>query len=245
MDRTFRPFHALLLGVFASAFYRLFLTLPDLVQHAKEYGAFAVPAIGLGLGLLFSRAEWVTTTLLRMRWLRRLLALSADIEGDWPLIVVDGKTGQMRYYGFMTIGYKDGYLDVHGDDWHPNDVHAVDFQSQQSQYKDGLLHYWYVQGEDGHQRGYTYIHFFPKKAVATRHTGVFIDKFHPDVRFYARKQAYGWFERRPQTQEEKRQVARAFADLLRPITPALVQTSVSADWSLPAAKPAAAAPTPV
>jgi hypothetical protein len=240
MDRTYRPFHALILGGLAALCYRLLLISPDLAHH-PQYGNFVWPTVGLGLGFLFSKSEWITTSLLNMRWLRKLWAQSDDIEGDWPLVVVDGKSGTLVYYGFMTIGYKKGFLDVHGDDWFPDGVRTFPFQSKQSQYADGVLHYWYEQGDGLTQRGYTYIHFFPRDAVAAHHTGVFIDKDHPNVRFYALKKSYGWREKRPDSKEKKREMALAFAKSMLPMTAMLVQTPVNADWTPPSAAPSKAA----
>ena len=100
----------------------------------------------------------------------------------------------------------------------------------QSYYTEGTLHYWYTQGAGGHQRGYTYIEFFPRRQVATHHTGVFHDKAHPDVRFYGRKLKYGWFERRKRTTESRRASAKAFTDAIMPRVPTLLKSPVDADW---------------
>ena len=230
MDRIYRPFHNLLLAGIAALCYRLLVMSPDLPHQHPQYGNFVWPGVAVGLWLLFSQSETITRLFLRLRPLRRLLAGRASIEGDWPLVVVNAKTGTLIYYGFMRIGHKAGYIDITGDDWFPNGDHALPFTAIQTQYRDGVLHYWYEQGEGGQQRGYTYIHFFPSDAVAERYTGVFHDKAHPDVRFYGRKSKYGWFQKRAKSPVDRKLAAKAFCDEIMPNMPGMIKSSVNADW---------------
>ena len=67
-------------------------------------------------------------------------------------------------------------------------------------------------------------------AVAERHTGVFHDKAHPDVRFYARKKKYGWRDRRLKSMDKRREAAQAFAAEIMPQMPAVLKTTVTSDW---------------
>jgi hypothetical protein len=230
LQSPFRIFHSLILGLFGALGTFALLHAPDWAK-GTQYQVYAVPALVPLLMVLFRSSRVISDFLLeRMGWVRRLFAGRRHIEGDWPLVVVDGKTGVMVYYGFLAIGFKGGQYVVRGQDWTPDGAHALNFGSMQSYQSESTLHYWYTQGEGGRQRGYTFIEFFPQDEVAQRHTGVFHDKDHPDVRFYARKIKYGWFQKRFKAQERRRVAAKAFADEIAPRLPALVRTGVDADW---------------
>lgn len=230
MRSPFRAFHALVLALFGALAYRLLLWSPDWAKD-PEYGVYAFPAVVGLLWVLFSYSRTISDKLLE--WLpgvRRLFAGSKHIEGDWPLVVVDNKTGAVTYYGFMTIGFEEGQYVVKGHDWHPDGVHAMNFSSVQTYQSHPTLHYWYQQGEGGRQRGYTFIEFFPTDRVPRRLTGIFHDREHPDVRFFARKLKTRWPKRRPRAMEPRRVAAKAFADEIAPRLPDMIRTSVDADW---------------
>ncbi len=231
MRSPFRGFHSLVLALFGTLAYRLLLLSPDWARE-PQYGVYVFPSVVAILWLLFSSSRAISDKLLE--WLpsvRRAFAGSKHIEGDWPLVVVQATTGTPIYYGFMTIGFRDGQYEVKGHDWHPDGRHALDFKSMQTYQDHPTLHYWYRQGTEGRQRGYTFIEFFPKEEkIPKRHTGVFHDKEHLDVRFYSKKITYGWFKPRIKGMEPRRLAAKAFFDEIAPQLPQLVQRSVDADW---------------
>ncbi len=230
MQSPFRIFHSLVLGLFGAIGTFALLHAPDWAK-GTQFQVYAVPALVPVLMLLFRSSRVISDFLIdQMGWVRRLVAGRRHIEGHWPLVVADGKTGAVIYIGFMTIGFKGGQYVVKGQDWTPDGQHALNFGSMQSYQSESTLHYWYTQGEGGRQRGYTFIEFFPQDEVPQRHTGVFHDKDHPDVRFYARKIKYGWFEKRFKSQEERRAAAKALADEIMPRLPALVWMAVDVDW---------------
>lgn len=234
MRSPFRSFHALVLALFGAIAYQL---LSNSEQWAKiaDYGSYVLPGIVISLWLLFTWSRTITDKLLEwMPWVRRMYAGHGHIEGDWPLVVVEAEKGEnkgkLRYYGFLTIKFKDGQYEVSGTDWKPDGSHALDFNSMQSYQMHPALHYWYRQGEGGRQRGYTFIEFFPRDRVPERHTGVFHDPEHLNVRFYARKLKYRRFQRRLRDMEPRRQAAKAFADEIMEKMPKMIEMSVDADW---------------
>jgi len=210
--------------------YQLLLLSPKLGEDA-QYGHYVQPAVILILWWLFSFSRTISDKLLE--WLplvRRLFAGRKHIEGDWALVVVDGKSGDLIYYGFMKIGFEEGQYAVSGTDWHPEGAHALNYGSVQSYQSHPTLHYWYLQGERGQQRGYTFIEFFPRDRVPQRQTGVFHDREHPDVRFYSRKLKHKWYQSRLRDMEPRRLAAKAFADEIMPKMPSMIRTGVDADW---------------
>ena len=230
MRSPFRSFHSLILACIGTLAYQLLRWSPDWAQE-PQYGAYVQPAILLVLWWLFSFSRTISDKVLE--WLppvRRFFARRKHIEGDWPLVVVDGQSGVLVYYGFLAIGFEDGQYAVKGTDWYPDGRHALNFQSMQSYQLHPTLHYWYTQGERGRQRGYTFIEFFPEDDVPTRHTGVFHDKEHPNVRFYARKIEYRWFQRRIKGMEPRRCAAEKFKDEIMPKVPTMIRTTVDVDW---------------
>lgn len=164
--------------------------------------------------------------------LRRLLSGRDDIEGHWPLVVVDAKSNDLVFYGFLTIDFRNGQLHVEGNDWHPDGRHAMWFHSVQSRFQNHLLQYWYEQGENRTKptmRGYTEIYFFPENAAITRHAGEFIDKEN-NFRFYAERRRFGWLDRPPQTDADRIAAATALWRRLEPELPRLLGQSVAKDW---------------
>ena len=158
--------------------------------------------------------------------LRRLIAGADFIEGDWPLVVVDADTRELRYYGYLTIAYEGGQLRLSGTDWHPDERFAHDFESKQSRYADGRVQYWYEQGENAAMRGYTEIFFFPRKSLAQRLSGEFLDCNHRN-RFYARR-----LNEAPASKSERQKIdsAKAFWASVQPTLKTMVERPISADW---------------
>jgi hypothetical protein len=223
-------FHSLVLALFGTIAYKLLQLSPDWARD-PQYGVYVFPTVVVVLWLLFSASRSISDFLLEwMPITRRFFAGNKHIEGDWPLVVVDRPTGRVLYYGFLTISFKDGQYSVVGDDWYPDGNPALKFKSVQTHQVHPTLHYWYEQGEGGRQRGYTFIEFFPSDARPERHTGVFHDKDHPDVRFYGRRIKYKVMQRRFRKMEERRQVAKAFADEIAPRLPAMLRCAVDTDW---------------
>jgi hypothetical protein len=226
----FRAFHSLVLAVLGTLAYKLLLVIPDWARD-PQYGVYVVPGVVGVLWLLFTTSRTISDRLLEhLPAVRRLFAGHKHVEGDWPLVVVDRRTGATLYYGFLTIGFVDGQYEVVGHDWFPDGRHALDFRSVQTYQVHPTLHYWYQQGERGQQRGYTFMEFFPRDAAPTRHTGEFHDREHPDVRFYARKLKTKMFGPRPHTMEERRRAAKAFADEIAPRLPNMLTRAVDVDW---------------
>jgi hypothetical protein len=235
----FRSFHAVLLTLIGWLAYKLlqFAQDPEIRSAVGELGfgnqsaQYLPAAVALILWVLFYFSRPISDKLLEwMPLVRRFLAGRRHIEGDWPLVVVDCASGNLKYYGFLNIGFENGQYTVSGHDWHPDGRHALNFGSVQSYQSHPTLHYWYQQGERGLQRGYTFIEFFPRDRVPRRHTGVFHDPQHHDVRFYARKLRYKWYQSRLRDMEPRRLAAKAFADEVMPSMPKMIDTSVDVDW---------------
>ncbi len=230
MDSAYKVFYALILTGIAAA-GKVLLDLIPVLDKDPRFGSYAHVGAVAVMGFMFFHSQNIAKLMLAvLAPLRRLLAWTNYIEGDWPLVVVDCRDGSLVYYGFLKIAFEKGYLAVSGDDWHPDGTHALGFGSMQTYSQDHTLHYWYMQGERGLQRGYTFIEFFPRRRVPTHMTGVFHDKGHPDVRFYGRKYRYKWFERRRRTMEQRRMAAKAFADEIMPRVPVLLKGGVDTDW---------------
>ncbi|MBU2582961.1 MAG: hypothetical protein KJ622_14720 [Alphaproteobacteria bacterium] len=165
--------------------------------------------------------------------LRRTLQGSDFIEGQWPLVVVDGKSGQLVFYGFLTISFKDSQLYVCGNDWKPDGTHALWFHSVQSRFRERLLQYWYEQGPNRtkpEMRGYTEMYFFPEEGRVKRQAGEFLDKTH-NLRFYAERRTFSRLSGRPpKTDAERIAAAKDLWQRLQPDLPRLLQQTVSKDW---------------
>jgi len=169
------------------------------------------------------------------RGLRRALSGHTDIEGDWPLVVVDMDKREPLYFGFLRIDFKGGQHFVHGDDWNVDGTHAHAFCSVQSMYHDYILQYWYEQGESLHQpnmRGFTEIFFFPKFKFAQRHAGKFLDPQHvTDIRFYAIRHRHRALARRLRSKEQKLAAAREVWSQLEPQVESLSKRGICADFA--------------
>ncbi len=195
-----------------------------------------------GLAFLFQLSYPISTFVVEKipvlsRLLRRALLGREFIEGDWPLVVADMEAQQLLYLGFLSITFRNGQLYVQGDDWNPDGTHAQAFQSMQSLYRDGVLHYWYEQGESLRaptMRGYTEVYFFPVHGLAKRHAGKFLDVRHTsDIRFYAKKQQYRRFERPfgVDGKDRKLEAARELWNELEPKLAALRGRAITADFA--------------
>jgi hypothetical protein len=103
-----------------------------------------------------------------------------------------------------------------------------------SQYYDHMLQYWYEQGASMHQpemRGYTEMYFFPVDSVAQRHAGRYLDPPHThDIRFYAKKRYYRFFQWRRPKAEHKLEAAQAVWQEIEPRLGYLRGRTVSADF---------------
>lgn len=223
--------HAAIAGMFgiAAAQHDAF------IERIPNYGRSAYLVTLLGLFLLFRYSSWIADLIIEKIpgfsfAVRRMMSGHDCIEGDWPLVVVDAKTGKLSYFGFLTITYTSGQLKVAGCDWNPDDTFAHEFESQQSRYSGNLLQYWYHQGEDARMRGYTEIYFFPKGEPVERHSGEFLDKQHNAARFYARRLTYKRFERRPKSEKDRLAAAHAFWASIEPRILNILSHPVSADW---------------
>lgn len=204
-----------------------------------DYRGFAVPLLIAALALLFRVSDALSNTFVEKipvisRALRRLLSGREDIEGDWPLAVVDMAKKELMYLGFLTISFKKGQLYVYGNDWNADASHAMEFESKQSLYDNHKLQYWYEQGPSLHDvqmRGYTEIYFFPRDVRAERHAGKFLDASHlTDIRFYSERKQYGWFERRLKTKAARFAAAEAFWQTLAPRLDQLHPRSICTDF---------------
>ena len=205
-----------------------------------EHKHYAVPVLIALLALLFRLSDKLSNAFVEkvplVSWaLRRALSGRGFIEGDWPLAVYDMANQKLLYLGFLTITFKGGQIYVYGDDWAPSGEHAQAFHSVQSLYHDHTLQYWYEQGASLHKpdmRGYTEIYFFPVGGTALRHAGKFLDPKHTsDIRFYAVRQAYGFFERRFSTPEQKISAARKLWTGLEPRLATLKGRDISTDFA--------------
>ena len=175
------------------------------------------------------------------RFLRRLIAGRHFIEGDWPLIVVQGEgspdAGKLLYYGYLTIDYKDDQLRVFGEDWTPEHKSAHKFASVKSNFisdhRERRLEYFYWQGASKNRhdmRGYTEIHFFPTHKLSEVHTGEFRDINHHNVRFYARKIRYKFREKRLRTPSQQRKAAEDIWLDLQPRIHTVIGQDVTVDF---------------
>lgn len=220
---------AALLVLFVRNIDALARTFQDL-SHSAEYSQWAVLALVPVLATLFKFSDDLAIVLIEKiplvsPLLRRVLAGEDFIEGDWPLVVVNDRTGELVYLGFLTISHERGELRVDGVDWRPDGAMAHAFHSAQSRYSQRLLQYWYVQGANNQMRGYTEIYFFPRRGRPERHAGEFLDKQHASVRFYALRA-----RRKARTVDDKIAEARKVWAKLEPKMPRMLAQDVSLDW---------------
>jgi hypothetical protein len=200
------------------------------LSHSAEYGQWAVLALVPVLATLFKFSDEFAIVLIEKVplvsfLLRRVLAGEDFIEGDWPLVVVNERTGELIYLGFLTISHERGELRVDGVDWRPDGAVAHAFHSEQSRYSRRLLQYWYGQGVNNQMRGYTEIYFFPRRGRPKRHAGEFLDKQHAAVRFYALR-----VPSRRRSVDEKIAEAREVWAKLEPKMPRMLAQEVCLDW---------------
>lgn len=204
-----------------------------------EYKGFAVPAMIAGLAMLFRVSDKLSGIIIEKiplfsRALRRVLSGRKFIEGDWPLVVVDMAAKRLLYLGFLTISFDKGQLYVYGNDWKPDGGHAMEFESKQSLQGECKLQYWYEQGPSLHDvkmRGYTEIFFFPRTSRPERHAGKFLDASHTtDIRFYAERKRYRWFQRRLRRKPDQFSAAQDLWGRLEPRLAQLADREISSDF---------------
>lgn len=201
--------HAFIHATIAGLLY-LFLRFVAVVD-ASPYADYIRGGAILVLPFLFNRSGFIANTLIEKvpllsNGLRRLLSGSDFIEGDWPLVVLESDNKTPKYFGFLTISYERGQIQISGDDWKPDGTHAVHFASQQSRYANRKLEYWYAQGKTKYMPtmfGYTSIYFFPERGRIERHAGEFLDKEHTSPPFYSRRVKYKLLQRRLKSADEK------------------------------------------
>ena len=141
--------------------------------------------------------------------------------------MVDADSRELKYYGFLTVAFENGQLRVFGTDWKPDEGFAHHFESKQSRFADGKVQYWYEQGENAEMRGYTEIFFFPRKNLARRLSGEFLDASHRH-RFFARRinEAHDEASERQKIDH----AAKAFWASIEPKLKTVVDRPISADW---------------
>ncbi len=204
-----------------------------------KYWGYSIPIVVTGLAVLFRTSDTLSNVIVERipifsTTLRRMLSGKKFIEGDWPLVVVDMEKVELLYFGFLRIEFRNGQPYVEGDDWRIDGRHAHAFHSVQSLQRDHMLQYWYEQGAAPapEMRGYTEIFFFPKNTLAERHAGKFLDPKHTgDIRFYAKRRRYRFFERRLTSKEEKIEAARALWAEIEPRLADLREISISVDFA--------------
>jgi hypothetical protein len=220
--KKYRIVHAVVHAGIAALLY-LFLGYSDHLS-AFAYADYIRAAVLLVLPFLFVQSNVIADILVERVpglsfGIRRLLSGSDFVEGDWPLVVMNADGVTPKYFGLMTITYKNGQLLIYGDDWNPDGSLAVKFRSQQSQYDARLLQYWYAQGANLNAPamfGYTRIYFFPDQGRIERQAGEFLDKEHSSQHFFAERVNYGWFGKRLKTKEEKFAAASTFWNRIEP-----------------------------
>ncbi len=215
-------------------------TYGDVVKQAVAV------AVVSGIALLFQTSNTIARVIVEglpfSPLLRRMLSGRNFIEGDWPLVVVYGEKspepGKLLYYGFLAIDFRRDEFYVHGDDWTVDGVHAHYFESVRSSFhvddNQRQLQYFYRQGQtsqDARMRGYTEIYFFPIYKRAALHAGEFRDIDHNDVRFYARRAAYGFWGKRLKSSEEKKAAAKQVWAEFQPQIKSMIAQPISADWN--------------
>ena len=224
MMQRYQLVHAFVHSIIAGLLYLFLKYVADIdaspvaVNNVSPYAVYIRGGAILLLPFLFNRSGFIAKMLIEdvpglSVGIRRLLSRSDFIEGDWPLVVMekDGKTP--KYFGFMTIKYKDGQLQVSGDDWNPDGTPAIKFSSQQSRYANHRLQYWYAQGAtltEPTMFGYTQIYFFPDSGRVERQAGEFLDKEHESAAFFAKRHPYSMFQRRISDGKLKFEAAKQF-----------------------------------
>lgn len=214
--KNYRVVHAFVHAGIAALLY-FFISHSDLL-NGLEYANYIRAAVLVVLPFLFVQSNRISDFLVEKVpivsvAIRRFFSGQDFIEGDWPLVVIEADGVTPKYFGFMTIAYKGGQLSIFGDDWKPDGSPAVKFRSQQSQYDNRILQYWYAQGATLHAPamfGYTRIYFFPETGRIERQAGEFLDKEHQSQRFFAKRLHYGPFKKRLTGREAKFEAAKHF-----------------------------------
>jgi hypothetical protein len=252
----YRSIHLLVyLGISSLSYFvvthldQLQTLFPWYARLLATYGAFIENTVAVlvvaGVALLFDASSRISRFIVEdlpfSRLLRRTLSGKNFVEGDWPLVVVYGKgspePGKLLYLGFLTIAFRDDELCIYGDDWTPEGVHEVFFESVRSSFhadrNERRLQYFYRQGQtsqDARMRGYTEGYFFPTYEMSTLLAGEFRDAEHNDVRFYARRKKYRLWEKRVRSPEEKKAAAKEVWAEFEPRIKSMIAQPISADW---------------
>ena len=216
----------------------LFLRYVPVIE-SSPYADYIRGSALLLLPFLFNRSAFIANMLIEgvpglSVGIRRLLSRSDFVEGDWPLVVMKPDNKTPKYFGFMTIRYVGGQLQVSGDDWTPDGSPAVNFNSQQSRYEKRRLHYWYAQEASRNEPtmyGYTHINFFPGSGRVERLAGEFLDKKHESAAFYARRLHYSMFQRRITDKKAQFEAAKKFWTEFAPAITSRKEPSVKFDFN--------------
>lgn len=235
--KRYNAVHAVVHGAIAGLLY-LFLRYVAVIDKF-EYADYIRAGALLLLPFLFNRSTFIAEMLIEKipgvsTAIRKMLSGNDFVEGDWPLVVMSEDRRTPRYLGFLTIKYEQGQLLVSGDDWLPDGTHAVSFRSQQSQYAERKLQYWYAQGSTLHAPdmfGYTRIYFFPDRGPIGRLAGEFLDKQHFSPPFYATRMRYRPMQRRLATSEQKLAAARALWAEIEPRVEAMASRRIEQDFA--------------
>jgi hypothetical protein len=217
-------------------------TTPPSIPYIDDYIEIAAAALFVSfLMLLFRGSEWISTLLIEKiplvsPLLRRLVAGSDHVEGDWPLVVVNSKTGHILLEGFLSIDFRNGELYVSGTDWHPADGTVVhEFESIRTTYDKSVLRYFYRQGPSlatASRHGYTEVFFFPLGERAERHAGEFLDKeTEIPMRFYAKRLPESSFSTRIQKRSVQRAASKAFRAEIESELARMLAEKALVDWA--------------
>src|SRR5688572_30800535 len=121
--KNYRLVHAFVHAGIAGLLYA-FLTYSERL-NAFAYADYARAGALAVLPFLFVQSNRIGDILVEKvpglsRALRQALTGNDFVEGDWPLVVMNDDCRTPKYFGFMTITYRDGQLLVFGDDWNPD-----------------------------------------------------------------------------------------------------------------------------
>lgn len=110
-----------------------------------------------------------------LRWLRKALSGTDDIEGDWVNIVLDiERPDDIKYVEFCKIHFHDGQYVSSGDTWTLDGAWVQEFSSGALTYQDKESTYAYRTGLNS-VGGYGTIRFSPYDAVPTDFIGRYQD----------------------------------------------------------------------
>jgi hypothetical protein len=113
----------------------------------------------------------------KQRWLRRILAGSDDIEGDWVNIVVSSADPtRIKYAEYCRIRYETSGYKFNGDTWNASNRKWVgEFTTSGTNYSGRNLEYYYRTGINL-VGGYGSVVFSPSDSMPTEHLCRYIDE---------------------------------------------------------------------